>query len=182
MILDTIYGYMFPECKKQDDKMSGSGSTGDGNIFGVAMTNLTTNGTYTTTSTIYPTATQMYNAQNAYGAIGLSSQYQNAVNNTGGQYYAQAGANIPYSQPVPTPTGALVNIAFADATGLVHYFAVDAAHAQLIQEISWHNKNTHCPKPHLVMLDGDFSEDEMTEAEQIISEMSDKSGDKAARL
>lgn len=155
-----------------------------------ALTNSTPNGTYTTTATIYPTANTgglggvmgtlgsgSAGASTTYLQAMAQNQQVNAYNNAYGVAYA-----------LPPMIGVMHTITFVDARGIQWALEVDAAYAQIMQDIS--NNHNHAnqiynypnqpqimPQAHMKMLEGDFSEEEMTEAEGIIAELEGAHGE-----
>lgn len=103
------------------------------------------------------------------------------------RYVSTVGYPTVNLQPL---TGVRITIAFTDARGTVFALEVDQAYAGLLTQIS-HNHAYYVPQqatigtgyippikvsPPPKMLDGDFTEDEMTQAEQIIQEMGGSNG------
>lgn len=108
----------------------------------------------------------------------------------GNQIYAGGhggvGTLTTTSLPMSMPIGIFHTIAFADANGTVWAMTVDASYVHIMNQISaMHNSNlrvrqagytsglaTYTPTPPMPkMVDGEFSFDEMAEAEQLISEL-----------
>jgi len=97
-------------------------------------------------------------------------------------YPVSQGIGIPGFGSVPNPTGVLVSIAFTDANGQIWALSVDGAYAQIMMQISQYHSYRgmagaqQAPNPWPTpapskMVDGDFSFDEMEEAELLILEL-----------
>lgn len=80
------------------------------------------------------------------------------------------------------PTNAIQTIAFTDASGHTWVIQADSSHVAVLQSISMHNQRVYCASPPQgmpsmsyqpthKMTDGDFSFDELSQAEEIISEL-----------
>lgn len=81
------------------------------------------------------------------------------------------------SAVVPNPTGGKVNIIFTDANGFHMSLFVDAAYANIINQISMQHgqinylQQPYQAPPHHKMVDGDFSLDEIVQAEEIMEDL-----------
>lgn len=157
--------------------------------FGVPMSALNTNSA-TVTTTIYPTQGGIGTAMGTLGSgsagtttyLQAMAQNPNSYNNS---YNSAYGNNI-----VGQMTGMTVNIPFTDMNGQTWALAVDQSYAQVLQDISraqasynnyYHGmgqaSQAYTPQAHMKMLEGDFSEEEMTEAEGIIAELEGTHGE-----
>lgn len=189
-ILDMIEKLVQPQ--KQEEPMA---------YFGVPITGINAN-TSAVTATIYPTQyTQGLSAQNTGGAVGTYNVptagigiggAAGSINTIYGQAYTtnyQANAYQANASILPMMSGVLVSMGFIDANGLPSVIMVDQAYMQILQDISRNLQMTYgnqraaqspyAGQPHLKMLDGDFSEEEMTEAEGIIAELEGRHGPEA---
>lgn len=103
---------------------------------------------------------------------GLTSGYTQAVINTG-HTHTISGA---YNMAVPTPTGSKVQVVLTDANGFDLNIFVDVAYASIIAQISTqHGAVKYQQMPYVTpkhkMVDGDFSLDEIAQAEEIMEDL-----------
>lgn len=158
-------------------------------LLGIPLVNANTGAV---TTTIYPTQYGGLAAQNASGNYSPTGIFGGAAGGAGGA----AQVNTIYGQAYTTPagynsyglpmmSGVLHTTAFTDANGNTWAITIDQAYAQILQDISrslqmtYGNQQVQCAAPLLKMLDGDFSEEEMTEAEGIIAELEGRHGPEA---
>jgi hypothetical protein len=155
----------------------------------------------TVTNNSNPSHTHSYTAGGNYNPVGLTNSqaaqiYTTNITGIGGgissipnqylsQYPAAQGIGISGLASVnstPNPTGVLVSIAFIDANGQTWCLTIDQAYAQIMAQISqYHSYRSmsvaqQAPNPWPTpapskMVDGDFSFDEMEEAELLILEL-----------
>lgn len=119
------------------------------------------------------------------GGGGISNPVHLHTLGGGGTGGAGTLTTASLSMPMPMPIGIFHTIAFTDANGTVWAMTVDASYVHIMNQISaMHNSNSHArqagyvsgytptpPPPLSKMVDGEFSFDEMAEAEQLISEL-----------
>lgn len=107
----------------------------------------------------------------------------------GGPYLAGAGGYVQttsnpnhthtgYAAVIPNPTGIKMNIIFTDANGFNMPIFVDAAYANIVSQISMqHGQINYLQQamqpapPHHKMVEGDFSLDEIAQAEEIMENL-----------
>jgi hypothetical protein len=133
---------------------------------------------YTVTGTGNLVSAANAQAQNYGTVIGIAGGISLIPNQYPSQYLAlQLGG--PF---VSAPTGTLVGIAFTDANGQIWALSVDGAYAQIMMQISQYHSSRgmagaqQAPNPWPTpapskMVEGDFSFDEMEEAELLILEL-----------
>lgn len=127
---------------------------------------------------------QAYNMPYNAATIGLTNGINS--NTTGiGAYYAPGNqtaagtytsTNTYYPVTVPVPTHFITTINFIDANGITHFLTIDSAYAAIFAQISMQHQygtaptNSYTPPPSR-MVDGEFSLDELSEAEKLIEEI-----------